>query len=175
MQKHPLTALQLLELAREQLDPPTWYHLAKELNTTPAMVAKWRARNGAYDEDAAWELARITKKKVEEVIAIREHARETNDERRKRWKVRLSRFAAVAFFTTVDCAMFPCHSGEASASSLATNCLPSSQEQTSNERISASGKLRSLVYLSTNYARRVVRALRLACGRFPGGMMPAAS
>jgi hypothetical protein len=87
------TPLDLMEAARLACDPPTWYRLSKEIGTTPQDISRWRARDGAYDDEAACELARILGMDLEQVIAIREAHRATGEEKRARWRARLTRYA----------------------------------------------------------------------------------
>jgi hypothetical protein len=88
-----MTPTKLLERARAQCDPATWYKLAQELNTTTQALYHWRRRDGHYDDEGACELARFLKMPLEQVIAIREAHRTTSEEKRARWRARLTRYA----------------------------------------------------------------------------------
>jgi len=83
------TALGLMEAAKEACTPPSWYQLARELHTTPSVIVKWRSRDGAFDDEAAWLMAGLLKMDMGQVIAIREASREKNEQRRARWVQRL--------------------------------------------------------------------------------------
>lgn len=85
-------ALELLERARQACNPPTWYQLALQLNTSTQLLATWRKRNGAFDDDTAWGIAELLQLDPAHVIAIREEAREKNEWRKSRWKARLKRY-----------------------------------------------------------------------------------
>jgi hypothetical protein len=97
------TPNKLLDLAREACDPPTWYRLAKELQATSAELATWRRRGGAYDDEAACEIARLLKMPLVQVIAIREAARTNNEAKRARWKERIRRVALMYASALLAC------------------------------------------------------------------------
>ena len=102
-----MDALKLLDKARAACDPPSWYQLARELHVTQDRIITWQKRGGAFTEDAAWEIARLTGLTFAQVIAVREAAREKNEGRRARWKARLRKGAQALAFAAVPLQPFP--------------------------------------------------------------------
>lgn len=149
------SALQVMERAREACEPPSWYQLAKRLGVSTATIKQWRDRDGAFDDEAAWNIAEILNEDPARIIAIREAAREKNAERRERWKMRLKRIGGALCLVMIDSTLYPSLSAENWDSSLSTNSKPSWQSEAEKKGATNEAAERLRVNLSTNYAQVV--------------------
>jgi hypothetical protein len=88
--------LALLERARLQCDPPTWYQVAKRTGIATQTLSRCLNRNGSLDNKGAFALAQLLDMQPADVIAYLEEDRAKNDESREFWRRFLPRLLPAA-------------------------------------------------------------------------------
>lgn len=163
-------ALELLERARQACNPPTWYQLALQLNTSTQLIATWRKRNGAFDDDSAWGIAELLQLDPAHVIAIREEAREKNEWRKARWTARVKRMGGTLLVALAPWLHSPSQGDGCLPISQASSCSPYSRKRKTTRTPNSVPELPAITIMRRSLGR-LGEWWRVRFARFPAALV----